>query len=898
VHPWGGAFSRRRRFREDRTKQREVKKDRGLAEERKFSHLVVIGSSAGGIEALSRLVSTLPEDLQVPIVIAQHLDPDRASHLEQILSRRSTLPVRTVSEHEALEAGVIFVVPANRHVNITDSEIDLRMDPHGRPMPSIDLLFSSAADSFGERLIAIILSGIGSDGTEGARVVSKAGGVVIIQDPETAAFGDMPGSLAPNTVDIVAELQRIGPVVGELVSGDGVSEDASHEDEKRALEVFLEDLRDQQGMDFSNYKRPTIMRRLRRRMIATETESIEDYVAYLDEHPEEYRQLVNTFLIKVTEFFRDPDLFEYLREEILPRLADKSREQGRELRIWSAGCATGEEAYSLAILISEVLSPEAGFFNVRIFATDVDEEAINFARQGIYPASALSGLSEEQIRRYFVNDDGQYQVKKAVRGMIVFGEHDLARRSPFPRIDLVVSRNVLIYFTTELQRRALQLFAYSLRDGGHLVLGKAESISPLSEFFAPEHLHHKVYRRQGERFLMPPTIPASPMPVPRQRRARRDRSAPVGFRPEPSPAAPTRRSPDENLLNQLPVGVVVVDKNYDIQTINAAARHLLSIRGAAVGEDLLHSIQDVPYAEIKNAIDQAFRDGISTTGEFSIQETRTGETRYIQLICNPQRDENTSGLAVTVTIVVNDVTEIGRARREAEKSLEETNAELERFVREAEAEKARRQTQSERLIETNRRLEEANRELAELNAELQSSYEEAILTAEEAQAATEEVETLNEELQATNEELETLNEELQATIEELNTTNDDLQARTAELQDLSRTSEEERGRLRAILESIPEAVLVVDASGRTMLTNAAYGRLFGETDFDALDNLGNALAPDETPQTRVAGGDSFTVEFFAVTQDDTRRHFRAEGRPIDANDGRGGVIIIREVEDE
>jgi two-component system CheB/CheR fusion protein len=508
-----------------------------VSEEGKFSHLVVIGSSAGGVEALSRLVSTLPADLQVPIVIAQHLDPDRASHLEQILSRRSTLPVHTVSEHEALEAGVIFVVPANRHVNITDSEIDLRMNPRRRPMPSIDLLFSSAAESFGERLIAIILSGIGSDGTEGARVVSRAGGVVIIQDPETAEFGDMPGSLAPNTVDIVAELPRIGPVLGDLVSGAEVTEDASHEAEKRALEGFLEDLRDRHGMDFSSYKRPMIMRRLRRRMIATQSESIEDYAAYLDEHPEEYRQLVNTFLIKVTEFFRDPELFEYLGEEILPRLIDKSREQGRELRIWSAGCATGEEAYSLAILISEALSPEAGFFSVRIFATDVDEEAVNFARQGIYPASALSGLSEEQIRRYFVENGGQYQVKKALRGMIVFGEHDLARRSPFPRIDLMVSRNVLIYFTTELQRRALQLFAYSLRDGGYLVLGKAESTSPLSEYFTPEHRHHKVYRRHGERFLMPPTIPASPVPMPRPRRARDDRIARVRFHPEPSPAA-------------------------------------------------------------------------------------------------------------------------------------------------------------------------------------------------------------------------------------------------------------------------------------------------------------------------------------------------------------------------
>jgi hypothetical protein len=271
------------------------------------------------------------------------------------------LPVHTVTEHEPLEAGVIFVVPANRHVNITDSEIDLRTDQHGRPMPSIDLLFSSAADSFGERLIAVILTGTGSDGTEGARLVRKAGGMVIIQDPETAKFGDMPGSLAPNTVDIVAELDRIGLILGELISGAGVSEAAPRDrDEKRALERFLEELRERHGIDFRSYKTPTIMRRLRRRMVITGSGTIEDYARYLDDHPEEYRQLVNTFLIKVTEFFRDPELFEYLREEVVPGLLEESRERGRQLRVWSAGCATGEEAYSPAILISEVLGAGRG----------------------------------------------------------------------------------------------------------------------------------------------------------------------------------------------------------------------------------------------------------------------------------------------------------------------------------------------------------------------------------------------------------------------------------------------------------------------------------------------------------------------------------------------------------
>jgi two-component system CheB/CheR fusion protein len=312
-----------------------------------FTHLVVVGSSAGGIGALSGLVSSLPDDFDAPIVVAQHLDPNRESHLQEILARKSPLPVKTVTEHEPLQAGVIFVVPANRHVNITDSEIDLSSEPSsGQPMPSINILMETAAGVSGENLIAIVLSGTGTDGTEGARTVSQAGGTVIIQDPDTAEFGEMPRSLAPSTVDIVSSLEEIGPVLKNLISGIAVPEESSG-DEGLDLERFLEELHRNRGVDFRSYKRPTILRRLGRRMAATNCESLDEYSRYVDEHPEEYRQLIGAFLIKVTEFFRDPELFDYLKAEVLPELIEEAREEENQLRIWSAGCATGEEAYSL-----------------------------------------------------------------------------------------------------------------------------------------------------------------------------------------------------------------------------------------------------------------------------------------------------------------------------------------------------------------------------------------------------------------------------------------------------------------------------------------------------------------------------------------------------------------------
>src|SRR5918994_1654327 len=377
-------------------------------------------------------------------------------------------------------------------------------------------------------------------------------------------------------------------------------------------------------------------------------------------------------------------------------------------------------------------------------------------------------------------------------------------------MDLVISRNVLIYFSQELQRRALQLFAYSLRDGGYLVMGKAESASVEADLFASVDRHNKVYRRQGPRFLLPPTLPTSPAP-----RARRQRSTleqnPLRAQMQQDLSA-GHRVADEDLLNRLPVGVVLVDREYAIGALNSTARRMFSISGVGVGQDFLHAMQgEAPYAEVRRTIDEAFRAGTTTeTEEFAVEEATTGEPSYLRLTCHPRRAEVEGQRVESVLVVVEEVTAAVRMRRLAEK---------------------------------NARLEEANRELGQLNEELQAAHEESLVNTEEAQAAAEEVETLNEELQATNEELETLNEELQATVEELNTTNDDLQARATELQELAQSREEERrlteeGRrsaegfvdqlqnqrslFEAILENISDAGLAVDTEGQVLFSNQVF----------------------------------------------------------------------------
>lgn len=879
------------------------------------AQLVVIGSSAGGIEALSTLVATLPPDFGAPIVIAQHLDPTRPSHLSEILARHTPLPVRTVTDHAPLVPGVIFVTPPNAHVAVTGGALRLHPESVGRHKPSIDLLFSTAAAAYGEHLIAVILSGTGSDGAAGAHAVKQAGGVVVIQDPQTAAFPGMPRSLAPTTVDMEVSLHRLGAILTELLAGQ-----AAQPHEREALTAFLAELRERYGLDFSQYKPPTIMRRLQRRILATDTESLVGYRTYLQTHPTEYQQLVKAFLIKVTEFFRDPDLFAYLREAVLPDLLTQARKQGNSLRCWSAGCATGEEAYSLAILVAEALGSEVERFTVRIFATDADAEAVAFARRGIYPTTALAKVPEALRDRYFTREDHQYVAKKRLRSLMVFGQHDLAQRAPFPHLDLVLCRNVLIYFTSELQQRTLHLFTYALREGGVLVLGKAESVGPVAEFFQMHHKQHKVFRRRGNPLPFAPT-PFTIPPVPHEVSVPQRSAKALAQQAGAATTLPSRTLQEQSLLT-LPVGVVVVNRRYAIQAINLAARRFCSIHGPALGDDLIHLVHGVPIQPLRTAIDTAFRTGeVTTLAEVTLEQVTPGAPHSFQISAHPQRSEGEPGPVETISLVIADVTAAVIERSRLQQELQATTQELEQLKQtaaqerermhheaelavkgvkqEARAEAARREVLIERLVETNRQVLEANQALSSAGEELRTTNEALAVGHEEAQAAVEEMETLNEEYQASNEEMETLNEELQATVEELNTTNADLQARSLELQDLAHTSQAERAQLAAILQSMGDAVLVVNRAAQTLLTNAAYSTLFGHADavLVAHDQEGRPLAAEAQPHQRAARGETFILEFTLPAEASEQRSVEATGQPIHDEEGQqqGGVIVIRDI---
>jgi len=774
--------------------------------------LVVVGSSAGGVAALSVLVNTLSADFAAPIVLAQHLDPQRASHLAAILERQSKLPIVTPGEEglTPLTPGTIYVVPANRHVTIQDSALRLEGHGDGRPIPSVDRLLSSAAKAYGEHLIAVILTGSGSDGAAGAVDVKEAGGVVIIQNPRSAPYPSMPQSLPPTVVDHVLEIEQIGPLVSDLLKGI-VLVPEKVEDPLRDLLTYVSQ---HANMDFRNYKPSTILRRISRRMAVIHVQQLRDYADYVRAHPEEVAELVKAFLINVTGFFRDREAFEFLKDFVVPEIIDRGRENGRMLRAWSAGCSTGEEAYSIAVVLAEALGSEITDWNIKIFATDLDEDAVGFARRGLYPNKLLSDLPETFAEKYFERIDHSYRVSKSLRQMVIFGSQDLTRGIPFPRMDLVLCRNLLIYLKPDLQQDILDLFAYSLHQThGYLFLGKAETARPTKATFELVNKKWKVYRCTSGPMALP-TNQGRPINARAQNewsairnRSDSESSATLHLTGD-SDLTPLRRI-NEILFRYLPIGIAVIDRNYRIITINAAARRLLGIREVAVEQDFLHTARVLPYSEVRHAIDSAFHDHSTVTLSEIDTDATTG--RFLNLTIMPAHLDDSAAQWVVVTI--NDVSESIVTKRR----LEDVQHEQSKIL--------------EELGSTNKRLSTMNTELQETNEELQSANEELMLTQEELQATNEEFEATNEELQATNEELETNNEELQATNEELQTTNDELSARSVELQETARELSAARERLNYMVRQFPYYVLV--ARGQNLAVeaySARYALLFGDKD--------------------------------------------------------------------
>ncbi len=801
-------------------------------------HLVVVGSSAGGIEALGTLLGGLAASFPAPVILAQHLDPHHQSHLQTVLQRKTEMPVVLVTESEKLQAG-----------------------------------------AYGDRLVAVILTGSGSDGAAGAVDVKHAGGTIVIQNPRTARYPSMPLALPPTVVDHVVDIERMAALLKELLDHPGVPK--ARESVDTAVNKVVGIVSQQSEIDFRNYKSTTLLRRIARRMTAVRSPTVEDYALYLEAQPDEVGQLTSDLLINVTEFFRDRDAFLFLRNTVLPDIVERARNYGRQLRFWSAGCSTGEEAYSLVISLAELLGAELAQWSVRVFATDVDEEAVAYARRGLYPQNVLGALSDAQRGQFFEKADHGFRISKTLRQMVIFGSQDIGHGIPFPRMDLVLCRNLLIYFKPERQNEVLDVFAYSLAPTqGYLFLGKAETVRPSKAAFEEVNKRYRVYRcisppAGGLAAGRPKTVP------PRTPSVEGDLPAATG---EGIDVSGLRRFNDL-ILRSMPVGLVVIDRTYRMVTSNPAARGLLQMRDH-VGDDFLHAARGLPYNEVRAGIDAAFRDRVPTTlSELGL--AAGGEERYVQLTIGRVHAEDAAGEYAVISLV--DVTETVRGVRRLKVSQDEQRLLV------------------EELSQTNKRLADLNKDLQDSNDELQAANEELLLAHEEMQATNEEFEATNEELQATNEELETNNEELQATNEELATTNEELSARSTELHDLTRTLGSERARLAGMVELAPFGMMILKGPGlvidafnpaatRVLVTEDAGGRAFEEV-FSAdpvlIDGVRGAYrtgsvwtSPRRTIRLREgsSSGDERTMRFIAVP---TRIDDAADGMVLYADDVTG-----------
>ena len=727
--------------------------------------LVGVGASAGGLEAFSQLLRSLPPEPGLALVLVQHLAPQHESSLAVLLSATTPLPVTQVTDDTAVEPNHVYIIPPNRVLIYDNGMLVLQPRPTDRTQYTpIDAFFRSLAKELGSEAVAVILSGTASDGVEGVHAIKAVGGTVIVQEPESAKHDGMPrAAMATGKVDLVLappaladELarmvhNRVRRSVRPQIAGDSLSLDAGH------LEQIFALLRASSGVDFGQYKLPTVQRRIQRRMALNKVITVDHYLKVLRENPGELEQLYQDILIHVTRFFREPDSFSILASEVFPALLE-ARQGDSPLRIWVPACSTGEEPYSVAMALLESLDARGEVSPIQIFATDISETAIEQARAGVYAPSVTEDLSAERIRRFFTKTDGHFRINKEIRDLCVFARQDLTRDPPFSKLDLIVCRNVLIYLSQSVQSRLIGVFHYALKPTGFLMLGSAETIGTHAELFAVADKKHRVYRKKvaetasDMQFAVPP--------YPRSQLGR-------GVRSENEPRSSSSIQSEANRLvleRYAPAGVVVDEDLRIVQFRGQTGKFLEPAPGDAslnllkmCREGLLHGLRTtIQTAKKKNSA--ARREGlrVKTNGDFinvtveAVPLETPGDSRhFLILFQNVSPAEPAQGQVK------------GHHPKRAKKSVGlESDEDIERLQRE--------------LVASREYLQSIIQDLEATNEELQSANEEILSSNEELQSTNEELDTAKEELQSTNEELNTVNEELHGRNEELARINSDL----------------------------------------------------------------------------------------------------------------------------
>jgi two-component system CheB/CheR fusion protein len=716
-------------------------------------NVVGIGASAGGIRALQGFFAHAPADCGMAFVVILHLSPSAESNVAEILQQTTAMPVTQVTEATRVEPNHVYVIPPNKLLSIQDGTIYLQA-PAGEQVrrAPIDLFFRSLADSHGRNAAAVVLSGSGADGTVGVQRIKENGGAVLAQDPHEAEFDAMPRNvIATGLVDYILPVADIPAALIEYwrtaeavqLPIDTVPLPASDDD---ALRIIFTVLRSRTGHDFSQYKRPTLLRRIGRRMQVNNVTNLAAYLQVLRSRPEEVQALLRDLLISVTNFFRDADAWLSLTA-VIPNLF-ASKDAGDQVRVWVPACATGEEAYTVAMLLYEHASTLDSAPTIQVFATDIDEDAINTARQGMYPETIVADVSAERLQRFFMPEPGRYRIKKEIRDLVLFAPHNLVRDPPFSRLDLITCRNLLIYLNRGVQAQVLQLFHFMLLPNGYLLLGASESADSVAGLFTPIDKGARLFQRRTAPMSSLVTMPTLPLVksaravAPRQHHGAED-------------PAQAFADLDLHVLARYGPPRVIVNENDDIVHLAKGVGRFLTLADGELTHNLIKMVHPDLRLELRTALFTAMQRQESTETRWQRVEI-DGTPRLVHIRVQPiQEPEWASG---SMLVLFDDMADTGDV-------LRDPTAHTEPMLQQLQEELLRTK---EQLRTTTDQYETAVEEYKAANEELQAINEEL-------RATTEELETSKEELQSANEELITVNQELKHKVEEVSQSNNDLQ---------------------------------------------------------------------------------------------------------------------------
>ncbi|MFU2325788.1 CheR family methyltransferase [Pseudomonas sp. NFX98] len=724
--------------------------------------VVGIGASAGGLQAAKSFLEHMPNDNGMAFVVILHLSPDHQSLADKILQEVTKMPVRQVTETIAIEKNTVYVIsPAH---NLTMNDGYLSVTPSDRPTGlhvAIDLFFRDLADVHKERAFCLVLSGTGSDGAVGLSRIKEQGGVTLVQTPEDAEFDGMPrAAINTQMVDLVLPVVEMPQKLLELWHNSRAitlptandpeirtippSSERDAAKAEQALQDILLQLRAGTGHDFKHYKRATVLRRIERRLQVTAQPDLTAYYDYLLAHPEETKALLGDMLIGVTNFFRDREAFEALERDVIPNLLKSlqdSQPHRDEVRVWSAGCSTGEEAYSLAILLTEQMALEACPARLQVFATDIDDRAIAFGRNGVYPEAIITDVPPTRMRQYFIRENQHYRVNKEAREKVLFAKHSLLLDPPFSQIDLIVCRNLLIYLDREVQRDIMQMFHFALRPGGYLFLGTSESADGCFDLFTPVDKRNRIFRAKS--------VSSSPRRAPAMPRGGYARTT-LTTRPQEPTVARKVSFADIHLraLEKAVPPSIIVDANANILHMSEGAGRFLRYVAGEISRNLLTLAHPDLRLEIRTTLSQVHQGGIPVTSR-KVRIKREKRKYLVDLTAHPYKDEESESEYVLVI-------------------FEEKEVESHELL-----DVAANQTD-------NQMLGILENELQRTKLHLQETIEQSEVSSEELKASNEEMQAINEELRSATEELETSKEELQSINEELLTVNYELKTKVEE----------------------------------------------------------------------------------------------------------------------